>query len=199
MASASRKLARQRRRQRKRASDGSLPWTPFEVATYNRGPEVFNRLSRREDHELYVNSRYQVAVYPASSSGGLIHLCIKNRDRSASRDWRDFQRIKNELVGEEYEAIELYPKESRLVDMADQYHLWVLPKENLTFGFGFQKRKVSEWVHPESRGSQRPWPSEDKPKDLLSGQDLLAQCAEMSEDFGEPSQVEIETEEKSSS
>jgi len=29
------------------------------------------------------------------------------------------------IVGEEHEAFEVYPAESRLVDTANQYHLWV--------------------------------------------------------------------------
>jgi hypothetical protein len=35
-------------------------------------------------------------------------------------DWRDLQRIKNQLVGPECEAVELYPAESRKVDTANQ-------------------------------------------------------------------------------
>lgn len=46
----------------------------------------------------------------------------------------DAQRIKNELLGDEYEACELYPAESRLVDGANQFHLWAI---NGQFPFGF--------------------------------------------------------------
>lgn len=59
-------------------------------------------------------------------SGGL-HLSIHDRPRSTRHDWRDFQRIKDELVGPEREAVELYPAASRLLDTANEYHLWVLP------------------------------------------------------------------------
>ncbi|MGR9527665.1 DUF7694 domain-containing protein (plasmid) [Priestia megaterium] len=48
---------------------------------------------------------------------------------------KEKQRIKNEIFGEEYTAIEVFPKESELVDEANMYHLWVLPKGmNLPFG-----------------------------------------------------------------
>jgi hypothetical protein len=40
-------------------------------------------------------------------------------------DWRDLQAIKNQLCGDEAEAIQLFPAESRVVDTANQYHLWV--------------------------------------------------------------------------
>lgn len=55
------------------------------------------------------------------------HLSIRRRDRKATRDWRHFQEMKNQLCGAEREGVELYPAESRLVDTANQFHLWVLP------------------------------------------------------------------------
>ena len=40
------------------------------------------------------------------------------------------------MCGEDREAIEIFPSEKRLVDTANQYHLWVLPEgENMCFGF----------------------------------------------------------------
>lgn len=75
----------------------------------------------------YINDVYQVDVRPVNSSplGPMIHLSIKRHDKEPIHDWRDLQDIKNELVGPENEAIEIYPAESRLVDMANQYHSWV--------------------------------------------------------------------------
>jgi hypothetical protein len=52
------------------------------------------------------------------------------------------QRIKNELVGKEHEAVELYPAESRKVDSSNQYHLWVLVEKGLKFPFGYTTRDV---------------------------------------------------------
>jgi hypothetical protein len=57
-----------------------------------------------------------------------MHLSFKRNDRVAVRDWRHFQAIKNEVAGPEREAIEIFPAESELVDGANEYHLWVLPK-----------------------------------------------------------------------
>jgi hypothetical protein len=87
------------------------------------------------DLEMYVNSRYQVMLRP--SGGDMIHLSIKRIDQEPVRSWRDLQRIKNELVGPECEAVELYPAESRLVDSANQYHLFVLtnPAQRIPLGF----------------------------------------------------------------
>jgi len=79
--------------------------------------------------DYYVNDLYQVEVGPAL--GGLFELQINIRRRDGAamvRDWRHFQQIKNEVVGPEREAIEVYPAESRKVDTCNKHHLWVLPE-----------------------------------------------------------------------
>ena len=50
-------------------------------------------------------------------------LSIKRHDREAFHDWRVMQEIKNAICGDEWEGIEIYPAESRLVDTCNQYHL----------------------------------------------------------------------------
>jgi hypothetical protein len=53
-------------------------------------------------------------------------LAIKRRhDQFPIRSWRILQNIKNEIVGEDAVAIELYPRESDVTDTANIYHLWV--------------------------------------------------------------------------
>jgi hypothetical protein len=103
--------------------------------------------------ELYENSAYQVILRRRSVEpfGACVHLTIRAVDGSARHDWRDFQRIKNELVGPEAEAVELFPAESRLVDTANHYHLWVFP--DYRFPFGMQTREVSG---PQPGVDQRP-------------------------------------------
>ncbi len=90
--------------------------------------------------EIYMNDTYQVNVRRSSA---ITHLSIKRRDKQPIHDWRDLQEIKNRLVGPEFEAIEIYPAESRRVDTANQYHLWVLPA-GAAVPFGFQSRCVSD-------------------------------------------------------
>jgi hypothetical protein len=93
------------------------------------------------NEKIFINNLYQVNVrkqrpmYPEWPD--MIHLSIKRRDKKPIHDWRHMQRIKNEILGPEYEAIELYPKESRLVDSANQYHLWVFFDEKFTLNVGF--------------------------------------------------------------
>jgi hypothetical protein len=113
------------------------PWDAFEPVqgTVIGADGVVGRLMQ--------NSRYQVILreYPAGPFGPYVHLTIRNRDGSTRHDWRDFQRIKNELVGEEAEGVELYPAESRLVDTIHHYHLWVFPEHR--FPFGMTEREVT--------------------------------------------------------
>jgi len=52
------------------------------------------------------------------------YLSIKRNDREPLGDWRAKQRIKNAVLGDQWEAIELYPQEDRLVDTSNQYHLF---------------------------------------------------------------------------
>ena len=84
-------------------------------------------------------------------------LSIRHNDRKAVRDWRHFQRIKNELAGKERQAVEIYPKESQLIDEANTYHLWVLnEKDELPFGFKGE-RSVGDAEAADSIGAkQRP-------------------------------------------
>lgn len=72
------------------------------------------------------NNLYTVWVYELP--GDWHHLSIRRFDKAACRDWRHFQWIKNEICGAEREAVEIFPAESRLLDAANQYHLWVLPQ-----------------------------------------------------------------------
>lgn len=76
--------------------------------------------------EIWLNSQY-VVVVRRDEAGFVRHLSIRRQDRDAAHDWRDFQQIKNQLAGPDAEAVELYPADERLVDTANQYHLWVYP------------------------------------------------------------------------
>jgi hypothetical protein len=109
---------------------------------------------------LYENSRYLVWKRSCGTGecGTLWHLSIRNRANTAEHDWRDCQRIKNELVGPEAEGAELYPAESRKVDAANQFHLWVFDGQGFRFPFGFEERLVSGV--PVEGGAQRPFDPE---------------------------------------
>lgn len=111
--------------------------------------------------EIWVNDRYQVYLLydnAEHSRAGFCQLSIKTHDREAEHDWREYQWIKNDVMGPEREAVEVYPAESRLVDGANQFHLWVLP-EGDRIPFGFSVRLVSDAIENDPDGvKQRPFP-----------------------------------------
>jgi hypothetical protein len=133
------------------------PWTAFERvgrgpvdlqslyvagARYGMKPEAVRLLVQDEmgpDSEVWINSRYQVMK---RAMGDLAYLSIKRIDQQPIRWWRDLQRIKNELVGPECEAVELFPAESRLIDSANQYHLWVFTNPETRMPVGFTSGRV---------------------------------------------------------
>ena len=152
-------------------------WTPFEMSP----------LALDEDHVRingvpWFNSRWQVWIREGVPCGFpnpdnpeermlVTHLSIKRHDRDVilGKDWRDFQRIKNELCGEDCEAVEIYPKEERLVDTANQYHLWVFPA-GLIFPVGYTERLVAEETRDQAR--QREFEDGFKPDDLKSAEEM---------------------------
>jgi hypothetical protein len=89
---------------------------------------------------IYQNDLYTVQ---AASHPPFIHLSIRRNDWGLCQDWRDFQRIKNELVGVENEAVEIFPAESHLVDTSNTYHLWVHSDPSFRFPFGLPHRMVT--------------------------------------------------------
>lgn len=51
-------------------------------------------------------------------------LMIRRNDAEPIRDWYTLQNIKNEILGKEHEAIQIFPKDSELVDVANMYWLF---------------------------------------------------------------------------
>lgn len=93
--------------------------------------------------EYWVNDIYQVAK--SYHAEGVVQLNIRRRDGGPIlRDWRHFQQIKNELVGEECEGIEIYPAESRKVDTSNKFHIWCITDPTYRFPFGFETRDIQE-------------------------------------------------------
>jgi hypothetical protein len=112
--------------------------------------------------KAFGNSTYQVFVRNVPPKGDwpeMVWLSIKRNDRDTIHDWRDLQRIKNDVVGEENEGVELYPAESRLVDTSNQYHMWVLKDPKLHFPFGFSGRFVTDQIVAETSDG----PSKQRP------------------------------------
>jgi hypothetical protein len=109
-----------------------------------------------EVREVWCNDQYVVHVTRRTTgehAGTAEHLSIRRVDRAAARHWRHFQRIKDEIAGPDAEAVELYPASARLVDTANQYHLWCLPPGR-RFPFDFADGAVSNDISSVRRDDQ---------------------------------------------
>ena len=139
----------------------------FQKAYYKQNP----------NESVWANNKYIVHVrtdLPMKDGSDILltHLSVRNNDNTPIRDWRDMQYIKNELVGEENEGFELYPRESRLVDTANQFHIWVFQEEKNGIPIGWEERVVTDLMnHPDHRnkmksvGNQRSFDTDRKPLD----------------------------------
>lgn len=94
---------------------------------------VEEMLQRLTAVHLYENDCYYVEV---RYKPPFAHLDIRRHDLGNCKNWSEIQQIKNQIVGPEHEAVELFPSESRLVDTANQYHIWVHLDPNFRFPFG---------------------------------------------------------------
>jgi hypothetical protein len=139
-----------------------IDWTPFEEAVI---PEDDLKKMLAVDPvaplRVVLNSMYQVIVYDCGNK--LIKLSIRRLDRRPIRNWRHLQRIKNELVGPENEAFELFPMESRLTDSANQFFLYCFVEPGLKIPVGWRERLVVD--SPEGDVQQESFRPCDLPPD----------------------------------
>jgi hypothetical protein len=112
---------------------------------------------------IWGNTLVSAGVYDVKE--GVKHISYHRRDRAPVRDWRIGQRIKNQLAGPEWEAVELYPAESRVVDTSNEYHLFAFDGD-LPFGFSYEERGTQDqidetWEGPTEGPVQRDDPGAD--------------------------------------
>lgn len=117
-------------------------------------------------YEVWVTTIPAVASWPE-----MVWLSIKRYDRRSIHDWRELQRIKNEILGTDVEAVELYPGKVREVDTSNQYHLWAFPP-GVELPFGYGDRLVCDGattrnIHKSSKAKQRAFgPTHEPPGDF---------------------------------
>jgi hypothetical protein len=83
--------------------------------------------------EIWANNVYSATLRRFSQGwmlggGPWAQIGVWCEDGEARHDWRDFQRLKNDLVGPMWEAVELYPREERLMDPSNYYLLFCAPE-----------------------------------------------------------------------
>ncbi len=100
--------------------------------------------------------RRYAAGFPIENAAYLV-IGVTHVSQTAIHDWRDLQAVKNDIAGEEWEGVELYPAESRLADPSNRFYLWCVPPGVLTWGLP-QQRVVLTMA--QSIAPQRPFPEE---------------------------------------
>jgi hypothetical protein len=128
--------------------------------TYNQARKIAKQ-QMRDDVPYEVFGDYLVKVRHGEKADQIVlnpdwmgqcsWLSIKHKENKPHSDWATFQAMKNHFCGPEREAVMLYPGESRLVDMADQYHVFVLP-EGCVMPFGWLGRMAT--VDTQTEGAQ---------------------------------------------
>ena len=124
----------------------SKKWRPMERVDFNADPKKWGRDKGIPD-ECWENNLCLAWVYRGDKVPKIkewpemVWLSIKRLDKEPIFDWRALQNIKNDIVGADHEAVSLFPSDKRLVDEANQYHLFCLAEKGF-FPFGFQHRMV---------------------------------------------------------
>lgn len=152
-------------------------WTPMSPATVQgRGLiETPDGIS-----SVWMNSRYTVLLRRVQAEPAcepIVHLSIRRNDRRPIANWRDLQRIKNELVGSQCEGLQIFPAEDRLVDTSNQYHLYVFTNPAYRIGIGYRERLVAEL--PYGNSVQEPFEPHVRPDDLETGEQLAERIREL--------------------
>ncbi len=84
--------------------------------------------------DAWCNDRFAVQLF---ENGEFLWLSIrKHAEHVNPPTWSELQRIKTELVGAEREGVQVFPRQSEIVDQANMYHVWLYPAgERCPFNF----------------------------------------------------------------
>ena len=105
-----------------------LPWQPLAIKRLT--PEDRSRFERIGCFvDGWVNNVVAVQTYNRDTAWGrVLHLAVRRHDETEIVGWDLLQRVKNEVVGEDRVALEVYPRATELLDLAPMRHLFVLPE-----------------------------------------------------------------------
>ena len=103
------------------------PWEPLrrkDLKPEERAwPERFGNFV-----EAFLNNIVSVQVYLRDTPWGFVrHLAVRRHDGKEVAGWDLLQRVKNEVVGPDWLALEVYPAEADVLDQAPMRHLFVVP------------------------------------------------------------------------
>lgn len=143
----------------------SKKWQPLVQDTEAQRPPTHKDAVEMQH---WYNDTYLVGIWRFTSGwpfggGPWAKLGISCHDGHARHDWREYQQIKNQLCGADWEAVELYPAEARLVDPSNYFYLWAAP--SIPLGL-FDGRRIL--TPANCVAAQRGWHPADQPPDADS-------------------------------
>lgn len=100
----------------------------------------------RDVHTVWKNGWLAVMVRTCRTEIGLVHHATIRSASGRDLNWKEKQRIKNELFGPQATAIEVFPATDRLIDDANLWHLWILPL-GFSLPFGLHHKDPCSFPH----------------------------------------------------
>lgn len=111
-------------------------WQDIVASSQCTEQEARAEVQWRKNQSVWANGLYQVNVEYLTE--GRAHIIVRRLDKQPVHNWQHMQQIKTAVLGPECEAVELYPKESQLVDEKHHYHMWAFRSPERSFGIGFR-------------------------------------------------------------
>lgn len=93
--------------------------------------------SGKKQWKVFRNKEFFVQLFQEGT--GIIRITVNRcKIKSIGRwvdgiTWDELQKIKSDLGYGHRDAVEIYPKDKDVVDVANMRHLWVLPEHSLNF------------------------------------------------------------------
>lgn len=107
----------------------------------NRPDPVYGDMLTVKDDTFTVSYR----VFKDDKFGSILHLKIHRNDLKDGITWEELQSIKNDFAGSDTQAIEFYPREKHLVNIAPVRHLWCfMSGEQIKFGYRFRATSIED-------------------------------------------------------
>lgn len=98
-----------------------------------------SRKMTRPPVEIWRSSSYLVQIYAERTGLARMSVCRttikKSGDWDESISWDDLQRLKRECGRGDFDALEIYPADKDVVNVANIRHLWILTSSKIDFAW----------------------------------------------------------------
>lgn len=106
-----------------------LGWDAFKEVTLEsiKKHQALTPDSDFKANQVFQNNKYIVQVFWNVVRKGKVYdqVMIRRSDAKPIYSWQDLYRIKNEVFGDEVEAIQFFPPKRELIDVANLYWIFI--------------------------------------------------------------------------